>query len=54
VKATIFTIDTAHSDAIAAVRKEFYGAFQPASTWLIVKALGDPRWLLEIELVAAV
>jgi 2-iminobutanoate/2-iminopropanoate deaminase len=32
VKATIFTKDAANSEAIAAVRKRFYGAAQPAST----------------------
>jgi 2-iminobutanoate/2-iminopropanoate deaminase len=54
VKATIFTTDAANSEAIAAVRKRFYGDAQPASTWVIVKALGDPNWLLEVELIAAI
>jgi 2-iminobutanoate/2-iminopropanoate deaminase len=54
VKATIFTTDAANSEAIAAVRKRFYGEAQPASTWVIVNALGDPDWLLEVELIAAI
>jgi 2-iminobutanoate/2-iminopropanoate deaminase len=53
-KATLFVTDAAHIDALMAVRARFYGDAAPASTLVVVAALGDPRWLLEVEMVAVV
>ena len=39
---------------MVAVRSRFYGGASPASTAVEVSAPGDPDWLLEVELVAAV
>ena len=37
----------------AAVRAKYLGANRPASTSLVVSALVQPTWLLEVEVVAA-
>ena len=54
VKATIFVTDIGRASEVVAVRSRYYGAAAPASTFVAVSALGDPDWLLEVELVAAV
>jgi 2-iminobutanoate/2-iminopropanoate deaminase len=54
VKATIFVTDMKRSGEVTAVRTKFYVGSAPASTFVEVSALGDPDWLLEVELVAAV
>jgi 2-iminobutanoate/2-iminopropanoate deaminase len=54
VKATLFTTDFSRADEVAAVRQRFYGNAKPASTWVEVRALGDPEWLLEVELIATI
>ena len=54
VKATIFVTDIARVGEVFVVRSRFYGGAAPASTVVEVSALGDPDWLLEVELVAAV
>ncbi|MCZ2109977.1 MAG: RidA family protein [Dehalococcoidia bacterium] len=55
VKITIFTTDLAHRAAISAARSEFFAAGEmPASTFLVVSSLADPRWLVEIEAVAMI
>ncbi len=53
-KATIFVTDIQRSADVAAVRQRYYGDAKPASTWVAVSALGDPDWLLEVELIALV
>jgi 2-iminobutanoate/2-iminopropanoate deaminase len=52
VKATIFVTDIAQAEAVCEVRSRHYGAAAPASTFVEVSALGDPSWLLEVEIVA--
>ncbi|MFN0147209.1 MAG: RidA family protein [Dehalococcoidia bacterium] len=55
VKITVFTTDLAHRPAIAAARTKYFRAGQmPASTFLVVSSLADPRFLVEIEAVAMV
>jgi 2-iminobutanoate/2-iminopropanoate deaminase len=54
VKATIFVTDMTRADEVTAVRQHFYGDAKPASTFVGVNALGDPDWLLEIELIVEV
>jgi enamine deaminase RidA (YjgF/YER057c/UK114 family) len=51
-KATLFVTDASRIDELMAVRSRFYGTAAPASTLVVVAALGDPRWLLEVEMVA--
>jgi 2-iminobutanoate/2-iminopropanoate deaminase len=53
IKATIFVTDIARASEVTAVRARYYGAARPASTFVAVSALGDPDWLLEVELIAA-
>ncbi|MGL4608633.1 MAG: RidA family protein [Trueperaceae bacterium] len=53
IKVTLFLTDIKRVDEVMAVRKKFYGDAAPASTLVAVAALGDPDWLLEIEMVAA-
>jgi 2-iminobutanoate/2-iminopropanoate deaminase len=54
VKATIFVTDMSRAGEVTTVRQRFYGDAKPASTFVGVSALGDPDWLLEIELIAEV
>jgi 2-iminobutanoate/2-iminopropanoate deaminase len=54
IKATIFVTDISRASDVVAVRSRFYGNATPASTFVAVSALGDPDWLLEVELIAAV
>lgn len=55
VKITVFTTDLAYRPAIGAARtKHFRAGFMPASTFLVVSSLADPRFLVEIEAVAMV
>ena len=53
VKATIFVTDMSLASEVVEVRRKYYGDARPASTFVAVSELGDPRWLLEVELVAA-
>jgi 2-iminobutanoate/2-iminopropanoate deaminase len=54
IKATIFVTDMKLASEVTAIRKQFYGAAMPASTFVEVSALGDERWMLEVELIAAI
>jgi enamine deaminase RidA (YjgF/YER057c/UK114 family) len=55
VKLTVFTTDLAHRPAIGAARNEFFTPGEmPASTFLVVSSLADPRYLVEIEAVAMI
>jgi 2-iminobutanoate/2-iminopropanoate deaminase len=54
VKATIFITDIGRAGEVIAVRSRFYGSAAPASTFVAVSALGDPDWLLEIEMIAEI
>jgi 2-iminobutanoate/2-iminopropanoate deaminase len=53
VKATIFLTDFAHAEVVSTVRQRYYGDATPASTMVQVVRLGDPDWLLEVEMLAA-
>ena len=55
VKITVFTTDLAHRPALAEARKRHFRSGQfPASTFLVVSSLADPRFLVEIEAVAMI
>ena len=51
VKVTTYMTDRRHGDAVRAVRYEYFGDHRPPHTGVIV-ALGDPRILVEVELIA--
>ncbi|MCK2220063.1 RidA family protein [Actinomadura sp. ATCC 31491] len=52
VKVTTYLSDRAHAGTNGAVRREVLGDHRPALT-VVVAGIFDPRWLLEIEAVAA-
>jgi enamine deaminase RidA (YjgF/YER057c/UK114 family) len=55
VKLTVYTTDLAYRPAIGGVRTRFFRAGRmPASTFVVVKSLAEPRFLVEIEAVAMV
>jgi reactive intermediate/imine deaminase len=54
IKVTIFMTDMAHFQDVVALRRKFFAAPYPADTIAEIKALYDPRALIEIEAIAAV
>ncbi len=54
VKLTCFLTDPADYPAYAAAKAARFGPVAPASTCVVVSALLDPRFLLEVEAVAVV
>jgi enamine deaminase RidA (YjgF/YER057c/UK114 family) len=42
------------ADAVAAVHGEVFGEIRPAATMVVVAALLDPRWVVEIEVEAII
>lgn len=54
VHTRMFITDPAVRDAVGQVHLEFFGAARPAATMVVVSALLDPRWLVEIEAEAVV
>ncbi len=53
VKVTAFLTREGDVEAYRKTRLKHMGAARPASTLLIVKGLADPRWLVEVEAIAA-
>lgn len=49
VRTRMFVTDATIADAVGAVHAEFFGDAAPAATMVVVSALLDPRWLVEIE-----
>lgn len=47
-----YVVEAADGDAVGVVHGEVFGDVRPASTMVVVKALLDPRWKVEIELDA--
>lgn len=54
VKMTIFLTDPRYREALAPVRDRFVPGAKPASTLVVVAALAQPEWLLEIEAQAVI
>lgn len=54
VRTRTFLVDAADADAVSAVHAEVFGAVRPAATMVVVAALLDPRWRVEIEAEAVV
>jgi len=49
VRTRMFLTDAADMDEIGRAHAEVFGELRPASSALVVKALLDPRWRIEIE-----
>jgi enamine deaminase RidA (YjgF/YER057c/UK114 family) len=54
VRTRIFLTDVADFDEIARAHGEVFGAIRPACAGVVVKALLDPRWKVEIEVDALI
>ena len=51
-KITIFLTDPRYRDPLRDIQAQYLSAGLPASTLLVVAALADPEYLIEIEAVA--
>jgi enamine deaminase RidA (YjgF/YER057c/UK114 family) len=49
VRTRIYVVETADFDEVARAHGEVFGEIRPATSGIVVKALLDPRWLVEIE-----
>ena len=49
VRTRMFLTDARIADVVGAVHGEFFSAAAPAATMVVVEALLDPRWMVEIE-----
>lgn len=49
VRTRIYVVDAADFPAVAAAHREVFGDVRPACTGVVVQALLDPRWKVEIE-----
>jgi enamine deaminase RidA (YjgF/YER057c/UK114 family) len=49
VRTRMFVTDATIADAVGSVHAEFFGEAAPAATMVVVAALLDPRWKVEIE-----
>jgi enamine deaminase RidA (YjgF/YER057c/UK114 family) len=54
VMTTTYLTDISYREAYNRVRLKYYGATQPTSTLVVVKALGHPDFLIEIDGIAVV
>ena len=54
VRTRQFLTPAADPAAVARVHGEVFGDVRPASTMLVVAALLDPRWVVEVELDAVI
>lgn len=49
VRTRMLITDPDVADAVGGVHREYFGVAAPAATMVVVAALLDPRWLVEIE-----
>ncbi|MGH9076044.1 MAG: RidA family protein [Acidimicrobiales bacterium] len=49
VRTRIYLVDTAEATAVGAVHAEVFGQHPPVATLVVVAALLDPAWRVEIE-----
>jgi len=54
VRTRMFLTDAAHADAVARAHANAVGRARPAATMVVVSALLDPRWKVEIEAEALI
>lgn len=52
VRTRMYLVDPADADAVGEVHGELFSEVRPAATMVVVSALLDPRWRVEIELDA--
>lgn len=52
VRTRMYLVDPADADAVGEVHGEIFAEVRPAATMVVVRALLDPRWRVEIELDA--
>jgi enamine deaminase RidA (YjgF/YER057c/UK114 family) len=50
----MFIVDPADAEAVGAAHGEVFAEVLPAATMVVVKALLDPRWKVEIEVEAQI
>ena len=49
VRTRMFVTDPGVADQVGEAHREFFGEAAPAATMVVVEALLDPRWVVEIE-----
>lgn len=54
VRTRIFLVDVADADAVGRAHGRVFGEIRPAATLVVVQALLDPRWKVEIEAEAVI
>lgn len=54
VRTRMYVTDPADADAVGEAHRAFFGAAAPAATMVVVAALLDPRWKVEIEAEALI
>ncbi len=54
VKITIYLIDPRYREAVYLVVGKWLKGVFPISTGLVVSALGQPQWLMEIDVIAVI
>ena len=54
VRTRMFITDVDDADDVGTAHKEIFGDTEPAETMIVVAALLDPAWLVEIEVEAVV
>lgn len=54
VRTRMFLTDAAYADAVGRAHGAVFGTVRPAATMVVVAALLDPRWKVEIEAEAVV
>jgi enamine deaminase RidA (YjgF/YER057c/UK114 family) len=54
VRTRMFILDPADADAVGSAHGEVFGDVRPTATMVVISALLDPRWKVEIEAEAIV
>jgi enamine deaminase RidA (YjgF/YER057c/UK114 family) len=54
VRTRMFLTAAADAEAVAAIHGEYFGDIRPAATMVVIAALLDPRWRIEIEAEAQI
>jgi enamine deaminase RidA (YjgF/YER057c/UK114 family) len=54
VRTRTFLLNAEHWQEVGRAHGEFFGEVKPASTMVVVSALLDPRWIVEIEADAVI
>jgi enamine deaminase RidA (YjgF/YER057c/UK114 family) len=54
VRTRMYLTSVDDADAVSAVHGEIFGRIRPAATMVVVAALLDPRWKVEVEADAVI